>query len=372
MRIAYLNTLGIPAHYGGFETCVEEVSTRLAKKGHDVTVYCASRSALRHSLYKGVNLISVPSASNKFLDFPLRSFLSTVDALSREFDIFHYYGTDSWIFALLPKILSRRVVMSLDGLVWNRSSYSMWVRAALRITSWVPLYVANRIVVDSSHVKSWYLKTYGRGPIYIPYGAKVSSRKSDPNTLRKFGVKEDEYILFVGRLVPEKGVHYLIKAFNEVDTERKLQLIIVGGNPYESTYELSLRRMAENNRVKFVGYVYGSNMNSLFKGAYLYVTASELEGTSPALLSAMGFGNCPLVSNIPENLETVGEAGVSFRRGDVQDLRDKLLYLISNPDIVKIYRERAVRRVATLYTWDSVADRLEQIYLSLLEDSLLA
>jgi glycosyltransferase involved in cell wall biosynthesis len=371
MKIAYLNTLGIPAHYGGFETCVEEISTRLARRGHDVTVYCTSRSAPQHSLYKGVKLVTMPSVTNKFLDFPLRSFLSTLDSVSRELDIFHYYGMDSWIFALLPRILSRKVVISLDGLVWNRSSYSIWVRAALRITSWAPLFLANRVVVDSSHVKSWYLKTYGRGPIYIPYGARVSSRKPNPDTLHRFGVKEDRYILFAGRLVPEKGVHYLIRAFNELD-DSELQLIIVGGNPYGSTYELSLRKMAESNRVKFVGYVYGPNMNSLFKGAYLYVTASELEGTSPALLSAMGFGNCSLVSDIPENLETIGDAGVSFRRGNVQDLRDKLRYLISNPDVVRAYREKAVKRVVARYSWDSVADRMEQIYMSLLEKTPLA
>jgi glycosyltransferase involved in cell wall biosynthesis len=370
MRIAYLNTLGIPARYGGFETCVEEVSTRLARKGHDITVYCASRSAPKHSSYKGVKLVNVPGASNKFLDFPLRSFLSTIDATTRDLDIFHYYGTDSWIFAFLPRILAGTVVMSLDGLVWNRSSYSRQVRAALRVTSWVPLYLARATVVDSCHVRRWYLKTYGKAPIYIPYGAKVSPRGSDLEVLRRFGVEENEYSLFVGRLVPEKGVHHLIRAFSELGTQSKLQLVIVGGNPYGSTYELSLKRMAGNNRVRFLGYVYGSDMENLFKGAYFYVTASELEGTSPALLSAMGFGNCVLVSNIPENLETIGDAGVAFRSGDVQDLRGKMLRLISDPRIVRIYREKAVERVAALYSWDSVADRIEGLYSSLVENGL--
>jgi glycosyltransferase involved in cell wall biosynthesis len=370
MRIAYLNTLGIPAHYGGFETCVEEVSRRLVRKGHDVTVYCASRSSSQHSSYEGVKLIGVPGTSNKFLDFPLRSFLSTADAMSRDFDIFHYYGTDSWIFALLPRVLSRSVVISLDGLVWNRSSYSRWVRAALRATSWAPLYVAHTTVVDSSHVKGWYLKTYGKAPIFIPYGAKISSRNPDLDVLHRFGVKEDGYILFVGRLVPEKGLHHLVKAFNELGTQSKLQLVVVGGNPYGSAYELSLKRMVGENRVRFLGYVYGPDMENLFKGAYLYVTASELEGTSPALLSAMGFGNCALVSDIPENLETIGNAGLTFRSRDVQDLHDKMLYLISQPEFVRTYREKAVERVTALYSWDSVADRMEELYLSLVGNDM--
>jgi glycosyltransferase involved in cell wall biosynthesis len=365
MRIAYLNTLGIPAHYGGFETCVEEVSTRLVRRGHDVTVYCASRLASKHSSYEGVKLISVPGASNKFVDFPVRSFLSTADAMSRDFDIFHYYGTDSWIFALLPRAISKNVVISLDGLVWNRSSYARWVRAALRITSWVPLYLARRTVVDSSHVRAWYLRTYGRAPTYIPYGARISPRHPDIDVLRRFGLKEEEYILFVGRLVPEKGVHHLIEAFNKLGTQSKLQLVIVGSNPYGSAYEVSLRKAAGENRVRFLGYVYGSEMENLFKGAYLYVTASELEGTSPAILSAMGFGNCVLASDILENVETLGDAGVTFRTRDPRDLRDKMLYLLQNPDVVQTYRRRAFERVSRFYSWDAVADRMEQVYFSL-------
>jgi glycosyltransferase involved in cell wall biosynthesis len=142
-------------------------------------------------------------------------------------------------------------------------------------------------------------------------------------------------------------------------------LVIVGGNPYSSEYELSLRKMADEN-VKFLGYVYGSDMENLFKGAYLYVSASELEGTSPALLSAMGFGNCVLVSDIAENLETVGDAGLTFKSTDVQDLRDKLSWLLSNPTTIEDYRERALKRVERRYSWDSVAERTEKLYSSLL------
>ena len=337
------------------------------RKGHEATVYCrGERSKL--STYKGVELIYTPHSSNKFLDFPLQALRSTFDALPRQFDILHYFGTDSSIFTIIPRALSRKVVISLDGLTWNRSSYPRWVRIALRFSSWLPLYLPNATIVDSLYVKEWYRRTYGKAPVYINYGAKISSRGADHTVLHKFGVEENRYILSVGRLVPEKGIHHLISAFNDLETRSKYALVIVGRNPYESTYESSLRRLAKDN-VKFLGYVYGSDMENLFKGAYLYVSASELEGTSLALLSAMGFGNCVLVSDIPENLETIGDAGVSFRNRDPRDLHEKMLPLLSNPEIVSNYRWKAIERVARFYSWDSAADRTEQLYLSLIADS---
>lgn len=366
MKIAYLNTQGIPARYRGFETCVEEVSTRLVRKGHDVTVYCASNSKSKYSSYQGVQLICVPRSSKKFLDYPMRALVSTVDAILRDFDILHYYGTDSSIFTILPRLLSAKLVMSLDGLEWNRSSYPRWIRDGLRISSWLPLYIPHASVVDSVQVRDWYRTRYGRAPIYIPYGAKVSPRCADPDVLQRMGVESDQYVLFVGALVREKGIHRLIRAFNELDTQSKLQLVIVGGNPYSSEYELSLRKMAGKN-VRFLGNVWGSDMVNLYKGAYFYASASELEGTSPALLSAMGAGNCVLVSDIQENLETIGDAGVTFRNMDVQDLHEKMSHLVAEPNLVQTYRKRAAERIERFYSWDSVTDRMERLYLSLTE-----
>jgi glycosyltransferase involved in cell wall biosynthesis len=342
---------------------VEEVSTRLASKGHEVTVYCAESSS-RYSKYNGVNLINVPRVSNKFLDFPLRSALSTIDAMGRDFEILHYFGTDSSIFTLFPRILGRKIIICLDGLTWNRASYPQWVRTALRACSWLPLYLSHVTIVDSLFVQRWYSARYSIRTFFIPNGANASRRLPDVEVLKKYGVEKNKFLLFVGRLVPEKGVHYLILAFNGISKQLGFKLVIVGRDPYSPDYEQSLRRMAGNN-VSFLGYVYGQDMENLFKGSYLYVTASELEGTSPALLSAMGFGNCVLCSDIPENLETIGNAGVSFRNKDVYDLSDKMRQLLSDPSLVEKYRTRAVDRVTRMYSWDSVADRMEQLYLSL-------
>jgi glycosyltransferase involved in cell wall biosynthesis len=362
MRIAILNTFGIPARYGGTETCIEEVGTRLVRKGHDITVYCGRNDAQKYSSYRGISLINFERLSNKLLDFPFRSMLSTLDALGRKFDVLHYYGTDSAISMILPRALLRKLVLSLDGLPWNRSSYPTWLRSALKLSSWPALYLPQVTTVDSMYVREWYRNNCGRAPIYVPYGAKVMPHYADPDVLGKFALEADQYILFVGFLLPEKGVQYIIEAFNNIVTG--IQLAVVGGNPYGSSYERMLRRIAGES-VKFLGPVWGSDMENLYKGAYLYVNASETEGTSPGLLQAMGSGNCVLASDIPQNLETIGDAGLSFRNKSLDDLRRKIQLLLSNREIVEDYRKKAVDRVTRLYSWDSIADHVENLYMSL-------
>jgi glycosyltransferase involved in cell wall biosynthesis len=167
--------------------------------------------------------------------------------------------------------------------------------------------------------------------------------------------------------VREKGVHYLVEAFKRIKTD--FELVIVGGDPYDKEYELFLRKNANKN-TKFLGYVYGKDYENLCKGAYLYVTPSELEGTSPALLTAMALGKCVLVSDIPENLETIGDAGFSFRHGDSEDLREKLQFLLVNPDTVDKMERKAIERVRKYYDWNKITDQMEKIYASLMRERL--
>lgn len=298
MRIAYLGTMGIPARYGGFETCVEEVATRLARKGHEIIVYCGYRgSKPQTKSYKGVQLIFVPCLRSKFLDFPFRAFVSTLDVLHRNVDIVHLFGSDAWPFTFVPRIMLLETVLSLDGLVWNRLSYPTLVRKILRATAGFALYLPHVTIVDSKSVQDWYRKNFDKPPTYVPYGANIDLTDPDETILSKKGVGNKKYILFVGRLVQEKGVHYLVEAFGKIKTD--FELVIVGGDPYGKEYESFLRKKANGN-TKFLGYVYGKDFQNLCKGAYLYVTPSDLEGTSPALLTAMALGKCVLVSDIPE------------------------------------------------------------------------
>jgi glycosyltransferase involved in cell wall biosynthesis len=364
MRIAYLGTMGIPARYGGFETCVEEVATRLAKKGHEIVVYCGYRGLRPQTrLYKGVQLVYVPCLRSKFLDFPFRAFVSTLDVLRRNVDIVHFFGSDAWPFTLILRIMLLKTVLSLDGLVWNRSSYPSLVRKILRATAGFALYLPHVTIVDSKSVRDWYRENFDKPPTYVPYGANVDLTDPDETILKEKGVENGKYILFVGRLVQEKGVHYLLEAFGKIKTD--FELVIVGGDPYGREYESFLREKANGN-TKFLGYVYGEDLRSLCKGAYLYVSPSDLEGTSPALLTAMALGKGVLVSDIPENLETIGGAGFSFRRGDSEDLKEKLQFLLANPGVVDKIRGKAIDRVHNYYDWNKIMDRMEKIYLALL------
>jgi glycosyltransferase involved in cell wall biosynthesis len=363
MRVAYVGTMGIPANYGGFETCVEEVATRLAKRGHEITVYCGYRGNKPPATsYKNVKLIYVPCLQNKFLDFPFRAFVSTIDTLHRNFDIVHFFGSDAWPFTLLPRVFSSKTVLTLDGLVWNRTSYPIWVRKILRSTSRFALYFPQLAIVDSKSVQDWYRKNLGRFPIYVPYGANIDLTEADEKILDKRNLRNKKYVLFVGRLVQEKGVHYLIEAFKGIKTDS--ELVIVGGNPYDKEYELFLRKNAAKN-TRFLGYVYGRDYENICKGAYIYVTPSELEGTSPALLTAMALGKCVLVSDIPENLETIGDAGFSFKNGNSADLREKLRFLLANPETVKKIQGKTIDRIEKYYDWNIITNQVERIYISL-------
>jgi glycosyltransferase involved in cell wall biosynthesis len=363
MKIAYVGTMGIPAKYGGFETCVEEISTRLAKRGHKIVVYCGYRgSKPQMKSYEGVQLVYVPCLKNKFSDFPFRLSISTLDLLRKGFDIVHFYGSDAWPFTLVPRAVSSKTVLTLDGLVWKRSSYPVLIRKTLRLTAGFALYLTNSPIVDSKSVQDWYSNNYNRLPTYVPYGANVDLTDPDENIIEKYGLSERKYILFVGRLVHEKGVHYLIEAFNKLDTDFKLA--IIGGDPYGNGYEAFLRK----NSTKFLSYVYGSDFQNLCKGAYLYVTPSMLEGTSPALLTAMALGKCVLVSDIPENIETIGDAGFSFKKGNSADLAKKIQFLLDNPEEVTKIQKKAVERIRKYYDWNKISDQMEEIYNNLLQD----
>lgn len=356
--------MGIPAHYGGFETCVEEVATRLARKGHEIIVYCGYRdSKPRMRRYKGVELVYVPCLRNKFLDFPFRAFISAFDVTHRHVDVAHFYGSDAWPFTLLPRITFSKTALSLDGFTWDRTSYPLWVRRILRSTAVFALLFPHVTTVDSKSVQSWYRDNLGKPPVYVPYGANIDLKEPDERIINKMALRKNKYVLFVGRLVREKGVHCLVEAFKRIDTDFKLA--IVGGDPYGEEYESFLRKNANENTL-FLGYVYGKEYRDLCKGAYLYVTPSELEGTSPALLTAMALGKCVLVSDIPENLETIGDAGFSFKHGKPGDLKEKLRFLFANPDVVDEAQSKAINRIDCHYNWDKIADQMEKIYFGLL------
>jgi len=365
MKIAIVGTRGVPANYGGFETCVDEVSRRLVQMGGDVTVYCRkSNVGSSGGSYEGVKLRRLPSIRKKNLDTITHTFLSIIDALPRGFDLFHIYGLGNSIFAPLLRLFRKEVVVSVDGLEWKRKKWGRFARAWFRLSEFVAVKFATVIVADSMVIHAYYRERFGRDSVFIPYGAYTTRRESR-DYLKTVGLEGNDYILFVGRLIPEKGVNYLIEAYRGVRTEKAL--VIVGDDPYNREYVRKLKDMADE-RVRFLGYVYDESYVELCSHAYLYVQPSELEGTSPALLAGMGFGNCVVVNGIPENLETIGDAGVSYPINDVEALTEILQHLIEHPDEVEAYKKKAVERITNRYNWDRIAEATDELYGSLCAD----
>jgi len=362
LKIAIVGTRGIPARYGGFETCVDEVSRRLAERGHHVSVYCRkSNYNYTEKNYRGVRLVVLPSVKSKSLETISHSFLSAFHLMLSRWDVVHVYGLGNAIFLVLLKLFRYHTVISVDGLEQNRKKWGTFAKMWFRFSEFLVRNFADKVVADSNVIRKYYQEKHSVESVFIPYGAYVDVAKNG-DRLNEPALKRGEYLLFVGRLAPEKGVHYLIKAFTDVKTDKKL--VIVGDDPYNRKYVESLKQN-DDNRVVFLGYVYGDRYTDLCKNSYVYVQPSELEGTSPALLAAMGYGCCVVVNGIDENIETIGDAGISYRKNDVEDLTNTLQHLIDNPQIVERYRKQAGERIQSFYNWDRISIDIQDLFTSI-------
>jgi glycosyltransferase involved in cell wall biosynthesis len=365
MRIAIVGIRGIPASYSGFETAAEAISTRLVKRGHEVTVYNRSQDiAYRGPFYHGVKLERLPTWHSKHLATIVHSLLATLHVLTTRAQVVHYFGAGPGALSIIARLFGKRTVCSVDGLDWDRRKWGRFASAYLRVSEAVVTKTAGAVITDSPVGEEYYLEEYGLATDMIAYGAPTG-RLEDPRWLERFGLEPRRYILFVGRLVPEKNAHLLIEAFEALDTDMKL--VIVGDDPFGHDYVDSLKRSA-GPRVVFTGYLYGEGCAALQSNAYVFVLPAEVGGTPPVLLEAMGYGNCVLVSDMPSHLETIGDAGVPYELDQgADDLREKLLWLIEKPETVEEFRRRAGRRAAERYQWDAVVDAHEALYSRLIE-----
>ncbi len=364
MRIAILGTRGIPANYGGFETFAQELSIRLVARGHDVTVYCRKANFKEAiSEYRGVKLVTLPSWHTKYTDTLSHTFLSTLHLLIHRVDIAYYCNTaNSWMIAL-PRILGMKTILNTDGLEWERAKWNRlgkwYYKASEYPASWFP----HMLVSDSRVIQRYYRDKFNVSSEFVAYGADVVPRGEGADLLSQVGVEPQRYFLFVSRLEPENNAHVVVKAFEQVQTDMKL--LIVGDAPFAKDYIASLKA-TKDPRISFPGAIYGDVYRALRANAYVYVNAMEVGGTHPAILEAMGAGNCVLVSDIAYNEEAVGDSGVTFRNKDSDDLRDKMQYLVDHPEVVETYRARAVERVRDVYSWERVVDQYEELFRSLM------
>lgn len=366
--IAILGTRGIPARHGGFETCVEETGTRLAARGHSVRVYCRKEAGEQPATYRGVALAYVPQPDNKYLHTLGHTFRAARHLARHPFPappsgrgVVHLYNVGNAILIPLIHGSGYRVAISVDALDWARSKWNRVARAYLQLAERCAVRFADCVIVDSRVIAGYYARRYGRETAYVAYGADTSEVTSD-DIVRGYGLEPGRYVLFVGRLKPEKQVHHLLEAYRGLETD--MPLVIVGDDPFSQDYIRQLKAMADE-RVRFLGYAYDRAFRQLCAHAALYVTPSAVEGTSPALLGAMGAGACVLVNGIPENLETIGDAGFSYAPNDPADLRRQLARLLASPELRRQTGQRARERVRTVYNWERITDQLEAIYAAL-------
>ena len=362
MRIAMIGIKAIPASFGGFETAVDEISRGLVRMGHHVLVY--NRRGMSSSpspTYEGVQLISLPTVRSKNLSTIVHAFLATVHVLFQQVDIVHYFTTGATLFAPLVRLAGRKVVCSVDGTDWQRDKWGRFAKWYLRLSERWAVRFCHALVSDSQEVLRYYVETYQARSTCIPYGVReYRSERSD--VLRKFNLRRRQFVLFVGRLVPENNIHVLIQAFEKTTTEKKL--VIVGDDPWERDYVRSLKS-TRDPRVVFTGGVYGDGYAQLQQNAYVFVLPDEVGGTHPALVEAMGFGNCVLVNDTASNVEVIGDSGFSYS-GSIgcESLRVAVQRLLDDPALVEQFRIKAQEHACKHYRWQDVVTRHALLYAS--------
>lgn len=367
MRIAIMGIRGIPASYGGYETFAEELAPRLVQRGHEVTVYCRT-NIVKHpgQFYKGVCLVKLPTISHKYLDTPVHTLLSVLHSLFCRYDVILMCNAANAIFTIVPRLRRMKVALNVDGIErlrkkWNRMGQSWYLLGEYLATKF-----PNAIVADARVIQDYYRERYSASSVMIPYGANIA-RVDTIGVLDKFGLKPKEYVLYVSRLEPENNAHIVIEAFRQVKTEKKLA--VVGDAPYATSYKAHLQRLAgQDPRVVMTGFVFGDGYKELQSHAYCYVQATEVGGTHPALVEAMGFGNLVIANGTPENIEVVADAGLIYRKNDVADLAAKLQWAVDNPGELNKYRRAAASRVKEHYSWEAVTEAYETLFRELLSN----
>jgi len=368
IKISMLGIRGLPPRYGGSETCVDELCRRL-HYNNDIIVFCRNHNIIKDQRlkeYNGATLVHLPSIDTKNLDTITHSFLSILYILfNNTSDIIHFHGAGNSLLFPLLFLSKKKVIVTVDGADWERKKWSRIARFFLKISAFFAVRFADIIVADSPVAENIYKKRFRRYKekiVYIPYGANIEKIEEDKEVLKEFNLIKGNYILFVGRLIPEKGVHYLIDAFEKVNTN--LNLVIVGDNKYNREYVRKLKNR-DDKRIIFTGNIFGNKFKTILKNCLFYVQPSEVEGTSPILLTAMGYGKCVIVNGIPENILTIGKAGIYFKKNDVDDLKNKIELLLNSRSLIESYGRKALKRVMENYSWDKIANDYEKIYKNL-------
>ena len=361
-----MGTRGVPAAYGGFETFAEELGARLVARGHDVTVYGRAHvvpADLRE--HRGMHLRVLPTIRHKYLDTVVHTGLSVLDGLIRRFDVVLICNNANAPFALVPRLSGAKVVLNVDGLEWQRGKWNRLGRAYYQACAWLSPRLPIVLVSDAQVIARWYRERHGKATVYIPYGS--DARRIDPGeTLRRLGLEPDRYLLFVSRLEPENNAHLVIDAYRRAGGREALgglPLVLVGDAPYATEYKTSLEAAAASTPgILMTGYVFGEGYAELQSNAFAYIQATEVGGTHPALVEAMGRGACIIANDVPEHREVLGDAGTYYARNDVGSLAASLRDLTGNTAERRRLGEAARVRAMAEYSWDHVTDAYEALF----------
>ncbi len=370
MKIAFLGHKHTLSREGGVEIVVYELATRMAKLGHDVTTYDRSSKHVMNkdqkedkiSEYNGVKIKRVLTIDKKGLAAMTSSFFASIKILFSKAEVVHYHAEGPCAMIPIIKWFSKkRIIVTIHGLDWQRAKWGGFATKYIKFGEKMAVKYADEIIVLSQNVQKYFEDTYNRKTGFIPNGVSKPSIKKADIIKDKFGLSKNEYILFLGRIVPEKGIHYLIDAFNKIKTNKKL--VIAGGASDTNSYYQELKEKAKNNdNIIFTGFVQGKELEELYSNAYIYCLPSDLEGMPLSLLEAMSYGNCCLTSDIEECAEVLLDKGVTFKKSNINDLKKKLEELCNLREKVKEYKEQSQQYILSKYNWDDVVDKTLKLY----------
>jgi glycosyltransferase involved in cell wall biosynthesis len=353
MRIALLGTRGIPASYGGFETFAEEISIRLAARGHAVTVYCRDRHP--EEAYRGVRLQYMPTIRHKYLDTVAHTAVSTAHLLLHRPDVALYCNGANAIFTVWPRCVGVPAALNVDGIERKRQKWNKLAKAWYLMSEWLATVFPSVVVTDAETIREYYRDRYGKDSTFIPYGADLGQVPSTA-ILDRLGLAPHAYFLYVSRMEPENRALEVRQAFEQVDTPMRLALI--GDAPYAQDYVRQVRDTTDP-RIVIPGAIYGTGYRELDSHCFAYIHATEVGGTHPALIEAMGRGALVLYRDTPENAEVAGDAGIPF---EPDTLAGRIRQVLSMTEEERCaLRSRAMERVRRHYSWDAVTDAYEKL-----------
>jgi len=363
-KVAVFGIKTLPPTEGcaGAETIAEEIYTRMAQQGHEMVVYCRKYFRVHKDYpkrYKNLRLIYIPTIKKKGFDTLIHSFFCTLHIiLFNTGKYIHIHNAGNSIWVPLLRLFGKKCFVGLDGFDWKRSGWPIYARIYLKMTSYLALWFSTRLIIDNVFVQKYYLEKFGAKLDHIPYGVNIKNVNSC-EILKKLNLTKGKYILFVGRFIREKGIHYLIEAFENLDTD--FNLVLVGGNLFDEDWVNELKSTTDK-RIIFTGFLYGQYVDELIQHCYLYVQPSDVEGLSPVILTAMGMGKCVVSSDIPENSYLVENNGFLFEKGNVESLASVLERLLEAEEEVKQKGKSAQEFVGKNFSWDTVVDKYIELF----------